>query len=34
MVQAISDHWVIVAAVVALAAAVAVWLWPRRSDGE
>jgi hypothetical protein len=33
MVEAIRDHWVIVAAVVVLVAALVVWLVPLRGDG-
>jgi hypothetical protein len=32
MVQATADYWVIAGAVVVLVAALAIWLWPRRSD--
>jgi hypothetical protein len=34
MVEAIRDHWVIVAAIVVLVAALVVWLAPRRRDGD
>jgi hypothetical protein len=34
VVRAIADYWVVVGAVVVLGAALVIWFWPRRLDGE